>query len=462
MNNRTSSIAAENLHAGYGTDDIVKSVSCSFEPGTFSGIIGPNGSGKTTLLKAFSRVIPSSGILELNGKAVSDYTPTELGMALGFVPQDEGRPFSFTVIQVVLMARYARTSRFASLTPTDYARCHRALEETGIAHLADRSIRALSGGEWQRVLIARALAQDTRVLLLDEPTSHLDLSHQSGILSLMRSLAASGSTIIGVFHDLNMASLYCDRLIMIRDGQVVADDIPARVLTPEKIHEVYGAAVVTSFHPATGRTFLMPLDTPGRSIAPENSLNILVISGGGSGTDLLHFLSRRGYIVSAGILATTDTDYATAKALEIPCIAVLPFSQIPDHSLEKLKSLIARTDRIILSVHPTGTGNLPVLLALHEVAPTRIIIHCPEGREFQSFDFTKGAAVTALSGLCSAGAHCTTSFGEFSIFWKPYLQKMTSPGTNHEHNTSLYLHVLLYRPSARHRAKDACIPNIAR
>ena len=121
------------------------------------------------------------------------------------------------------------------------------------------------------MLIARALAQDTKVLLLDEPTSHLDLSHQSDILSLMRSLAGSGSTIIGVFHDLNLAALYCDRLIMIRNGQVVADDTPAQVLTPEKIRDVYGADVITSVHPATGRTFLMPLaTTTGRHPAGQN------------------------------------------------------------------------------------------------------------------------------------------------------------------------------------------------
>jgi iron complex transport system ATP-binding protein len=409
MNDRFS-INAENLHAGYGTQDIVKSISCSFSPGSFTGIIGPNGSGKTTLLRAFSRVIPASGILELNGKAVSDFTPAELGMALGFVPQDEGRPFSYTVLQIVLMARYARTSRFAALVPDDYTWCHRALEETGVAHLADRSIRTLSGGEWQRVLIARALAQDTKVLLLDEPTSHLDLSHQSDILSLMRNLAGSGSTIIGVFHDLNLAALYCDRLIMIRNGQVVADDAPAQVLTPEKIREVYGADVITSVHPATGRTFLMPLATTNGSIAPDKLPNVLVISGGGSGTDLLHFLSRKGYTLTAGILATTDTDYLTAEALEIPCIAVLPFSQIPVHSLEKLRRLLPDVDRIILSMHPVGTGNLPVLAVLHDADPDRIIIHLPEGRDFPSYDFTKGAAAPVLSDLCAAGAQRTASF----------------------------------------------------
>ena len=404
------SIRAENLHAGYGTQEIVKSISCSFASGTFTGIIGPNGSGKTTLLKAFSRVIPSSGILELNGNAVSDYTPAELGMALGFVPQDEGRPFSYTVLQVVLMARYARTSRFAALAPDDFARCRQAISETGVAHLSDRSIQTLSGGEWQRVLIARALAQDTNVLLLDEPTSHLDLSHQSDILSLMRSLAGSGSTIIGVFHDLNLAALYCDRLIMIQHGRIVTDGTPAQVLTPEKIRQVYSADVVTSCHPATGRTFLMPIATTNGSINPKKRPHVLVISGGGSGTDLLHFLSRKGYTLTAGILATTDTDYLTAKALEIPSIAVLPFSQIPAHSLEKLRSLFPRADRIILSAHPVGMGNLPVIHALREADPARIIIHIPDDGDFSTYDFAKGAAATAFQDLYKAGAQRTASF----------------------------------------------------
>ncbi|WAC05787.1 MAG: ABC transporter ATP-binding protein [Methanoregula sp.] len=404
------SINAENLHAGYGMQEIIKSVSCAFAPGSFTGIIGPNGSGKTTLLRAFSRVIPSSGILELDGKAACDYTPAELGMALGFVPQDEGRPFSYTVMQVVLMARYARTSRFAALAPDDYARCYRALEETGVAHLAGRSIRTLSGGEWQRVLIARALAQDTNVLLLDEPTSHLDLSHQSDILCLMRRLAGSGATIIGVFHDLNLAALYCDRLIMIQHGQLVADGTPGQVLTPRKIREVYGAEVVISCHPATGRTFLMPIKTVNGTNSVLKHLKVQVISGGGSGSDLLHFLAGKGLSLSAGILATTDTDYLTAKALEVPCIPVLPFSRIPAHALENLRAMLSRADRIILSIHPVGSGNLPVLAVLREADPARIIIHLPEGRDFLSYDYAKGAGAAALADLCTAGAQCTSSY----------------------------------------------------
>ncbi len=401
-------VTAANLTAGYNGEEIVRSVSCSFAKGTFTGIIGPNGSGKTTLLRAISRIIPASGILELDGRPAGEYSPVELGMALGFVPQDEDRPFAFTVMQVILMSRYARTSRFDSLAPEDYARCHDALDRTGIAQLKDRSIRALSGGEWQRVLIARALAQDTPVLLLDEPTSHLDLAHQTGILSLVRELAGSGRTVIGVFHDLNLASQYCDRLLMIRDGQIVADGAPSAVLTTDKVREVYGADVITASHPVSGRTILLPVEC--QDSGRTESQKILVVSGGGSGADLLRFLIRKGFPVSAGILAATDSDYAVAKMLSIPCIPVLPFSRIPAHALEKLKKAISQADVVILSVHPVGAGNYPVIDLLRSVKPGRLIVYLPEGRTFASYDFAKGLATVAFTALVEAGAPCTGTF----------------------------------------------------
>ncbi|NMB79053.1 MAG: ABC transporter ATP-binding protein, partial [Methanomicrobiales archaeon] len=405
-------VRIENLHAGYPGKEILRAVSCSFGAGTFTGIIGPNGSGKTTLLRAISRVLPSRGTLELEGQDIRNYSPAELGTRLGFVPQDEARPFSFTVLQVVLMARYARTSRFASLVPEDYDRCHRVLEETGIAHLAGRSIRTLSGGEWQRVLIARALAQDTPVILLDEPTSHLDLAHQVQILSLMRDLAASGKTIIGVFHDLNLAAMYCDRLIMIKDGALVAEGMPAEVLTSAKIRDVYGAEVMISRHPATGRIWLVPVRAEGGQGLCCRPHHVLVISGGGSGTGLLQFLAGRDFSISAGILATTDTDYLTATTLELPVIPVLPFSGIPAHALEKLKGWLRTADSVVLSVHPVGAGNLPVLLALRDCDPARLIIHLPEDRTFQSCDFAKGSAAEVYTALHAAGARCCTTSEE--------------------------------------------------
>ncbi|NLD57228.1 MAG: ABC transporter ATP-binding protein [Methanomicrobiales archaeon] len=403
-------ITAENLHAGYGSQDIIRSISCSFAPGTFTGIIGPNGSGKTTLLRAFSRVIPSGGILQLDGRDIRDFAPAELGMALGFVPQDEARPFSYTVMQVVLMARYARTSRFASLGPEDYARCHEALADTGVAHLAGRSIRTLSGGEWQRVLIARALAQDTGVLLLDEPTSHLDLAHQVEVVALMKERAGAGRTIIGVFHDLNLAALACDRLLMVKDGELVADGTPSEVLTPERIRQVYGAEVAACRHPFTGTPLIVPVTTANGIIPLPHRMNVLVISGGGSGSDLMRFLTGKGLMISAGILATTDTDYHTATALGIPTIPVMPFSQIPVPALDKLKDSLAQADAVVLSAHPIGAGNLPVLQLLRDTDPERIVIHLPEGRDFASCDFAHGAAAAVYADLCQAGARCTPAY----------------------------------------------------
>lgn len=403
-------VNAEKLAAGYCGKEIIGSFSCSFATGTFTGIIGPNGSGKTTLLRAISRIIPATGILELDGRPVSDYTPAELGRALGFVPQNEDRPFAYTVMQVVQMSRYARTSRFASLSPEDFTRCYDALDRIGISHLKDQSIQTLSGGEWQRVLIARALAQETAVILLDEPTSHLDLAHQTGTLSLVRDLAGSGRTVIGVFHDLNLASQYCDRLIMVLNGTIVADGAPSEVLTPERVREVYGAEVIAARNPVTGSILLVPMGAKSTGNPAREGRNVLVISGGGCGGGLLRFLSYKGYSVSAGILATTDSDYAVAQALAIPCIPVLPFSQIPAHALEKLKRMIARADRIVLSAHPIGTGNFPVLEVVKGIDPGRLVIHLPEGRNFASYDFAKGSAASALTALAGSGARCTGTY----------------------------------------------------
>lgn len=403
------------MSAGYGTTDIIEQISCSFSPGTFTGIIGPNGSGKTTLLRALSRALPCSGLLTLNDKPVSAYTAAELGMVLGFVPQDEERPFSYSVMQVVLMARYLRTSRFAALSPADYERSRTALRQTGTADLENRSIKTLSGGEWQRVLIARALAQDTRVLLLDEPTSHLDLGHQSEILTLLRHLSDEGSTIIAVFHDLNLAALFCDRLILIRNGRVAGDGTPAQVLTPQTIREAYGADVVTARHPATGRTYLMPMTGTDRTTNERLSEGIHVICGGGTGSDLLHFLARRAFSLSTGILATNDSDHSAATALDIPCIALPPFTPMSEETLDELATALSRASHVIITHHPIGTGNLPVIRALEGIDPKKIILHLPEGTNIASCDFTGGVAARILEEALVAGARCAPTFTEILV-----------------------------------------------
>ncbi|MDP3563915.1 MAG: ABC transporter ATP-binding protein, partial [Methanoregula sp.] len=317
-----------------------------------------------------------------------------------------------SVLQVVLMARYLRTSRFAALSPEDYERCRTALRQTGTANLEDRSIKTLSGGEWQRVLIARALAQDTRVLLLDEPTSHLDLGHQSEILTLLRRLSDEGSTIIAVFHDLNLAALFCDRLILIRDGRVAGDGTPSQVLTPQTIREAYGADVVTACHPATGRTYLMPITGTYRTNPQRTSEMVHVICGGGTGSDLLHFLARRSFSLSTGILATNDSDHAATTALDIPCIVMPPFTPMSEKALAELATSLSLASCVIVTHHPIGAGNLPVILALQEIDPEKIILHVPDGTSLASCDFTGGIAARILEEVLVAGARCAPTFTE--------------------------------------------------
>jgi len=389
-------------------------VNCSFTRGTLTGIIGPNGSGKTTLLRALSRAIPSSGIIELCDREISTYPAAELSTKLGYVPQNEDRSFSYPVMQVVLMARYARNSRFAALASKDYDICRKALKDTGISQLRDRAIGTLSGGEWQRVLIARALAQETEVLMLDEPTAHLDIAHQTGILSLMRELAEAGTTVISVFHDLNLAARYCDRLILVCDGNIIAGGSPSEVLTTERLRTVYGIDILPIRDPASGKMYLLAGNASSETIR-ANPLRVLIISGGGSGTGLLHFLSKKGVALSAGILATTDTDYLTVTTLGIPFVPVLPFSKIPEDALENLRKISECSDRIVLCIHPFGFGNLEVLQFLQTVNPEKIVFYLPEGKEYPEFDFTGGAAQAILTALQNSGV---MSGAWYSAVWE--------------------------------------------
>jgi len=175
------------LDVNYGARKVLDAVTLEAKTGAFVGIIGPNGSGKTTLLKAISRVIaPAAGIVKLDGRPLEALTSRELAQSIAVVPQETKAGFDFTVRDVVLMGRYPRLGRFGKETEADLAACDRAMELTGITHLATRPINAISGGELQRAIIARALAQEPRHLLLDEATSHLDISHQVEILSTIK------------------------------------------------------------------------------------------------------------------------------------------------------------------------------------------------------------------------------------------------------------------------------------
>jgi iron complex transport system ATP-binding protein len=229
---------------------IVEEVSLSVEQGEVVGLIGPNGSGKSTLLRAVYRMLrPAAGVVKLSGDDVWQLSARESARRTGVVVQEMPSDFEFTVAEVVQMGRTPHKGILAQDTQEDAQIVAAALQRVNMIAFAERQFSTLSGGEKQRVLVARALAQQPKFLVLDEPTNHLDIHYQLEILELVRSL---GITTLVTLHDLNLAAAYCQRLYLLRAGRIVAAGVPEQVLTPELLREVFLVDAVVGQHPLTG------------------------------------------------------------------------------------------------------------------------------------------------------------------------------------------------------------------
>jgi len=240
---RMLKIEVENLSLSYGRNVVVRDISFTLEPGQIIGLVGPNGCGKSTIIKAISRVVaPISGSIAFNGRDVSRIPQMELARLVGVVPQIPLLPSNFTAFEVVLMGRNPHLGLFQYESERDMEIAYQAMEKTRTQHLSGRKIGDLSGGEIQSVVIARVLAQQTEGILLDEPTSNLDIGRQIEVLDLIKEMCRSRGLTVGVaLHDLNLAVQYCDRILLLHNGVIKAEGIPAQVITHENIREVYGA-----------------------------------------------------------------------------------------------------------------------------------------------------------------------------------------------------------------------------
>lgn len=243
----------KNLVCGYVEKEIIKQVSFSAKEGEFLGIIGPNGSGKTTLLRSITGLLKYwEGEVLYNGRNISKIPLREFAQNVAVLPQILNINFSFTVQQLVLMGRYPYLKKFQSINKKDLDIAKNSMSLTDISHLTERRVGELSGGEWQRVLIAQALTQEPKLLLLDEPTTHLDITHQIETLDLIKKLNKEKNlTIIVVLHDLNMASEYCEKIIMLENGEIYIEGTPEEVLTYKNIEEVYKTIVVVIENPVS-------------------------------------------------------------------------------------------------------------------------------------------------------------------------------------------------------------------
>lgn len=251
---------ATSLSFSFGNCRVVENVDLLLEPGCMVGVIGPNGAGKSTLVKLLSRVLtPESGRISLGDRSLRDWRAMELARVLTVVPQNPELPAAFTSWEMVLMGRTPFLGWLGKESEKDRAIVQRAMIDTGTWPLAKRGIHQLSGGERQRVIIARALAQEPHVLLLDEPTAHLDINHQIETMNLITQLVEERQLAgLVIFHDLNLASHFCDELVLLQNGTVLAHGAPEQVLTKTAIRQAYNVDVTIMRHPGHDLPVVLP------------------------------------------------------------------------------------------------------------------------------------------------------------------------------------------------------------
>jgi iron complex transport system ATP-binding protein len=253
-------LEVDHVTFGYGGSPVVRGASLAVWPGRFVGLLGPNGSGKSTLLRLAAGLLhPHEGSVHLEGRPLRSLGRTEIARQVAVVPQQPLMPEALTGWDIVVAGRTPHQGILRGTSPLDEAIVQRALALVDATHLVDRRVGEVSGGERQRLLLARALAQEPAVLLLDEPTAHLDLPHQLAILDLALRLAReSDLAILGVFHDLNLAAAYCDELSLMGDGRILVHGTPETVLSEGWIAMVYGLDVMVVPHPQSGRPVVLP------------------------------------------------------------------------------------------------------------------------------------------------------------------------------------------------------------
>jgi iron complex transport system ATP-binding protein len=257
---QTSRLAARGVTVGYGARTVIDDLDVAIPPGVVTTIIGPNGCGKSTLLRTLSRLLkPSKGTVVLDGDDIARLRTRDVARKLGLLPQAPVAPEGLTVADLVARGRHPHQSWLRQWSSDDADVVERALAMTGVSDLADRPVDALSGGQRQRVWISMTLAQGTDLLLLDEPTTYLDLAHAMDVLDLVDDLHESGCTVVMVLHDLNLAARYSDNLIVMRAGSILAQGHPRDVLTAELLHEAFGLRAKVIDDPVGDRPLIVPI-----------------------------------------------------------------------------------------------------------------------------------------------------------------------------------------------------------
>lgn len=267
--NSTRRLEADALTLAYDTEPVIHELNLMIPPGKITALVGPNGCGKSTLLRGLSRLLkPRAGTVYLDGKSIQTIPTKELATRLGILPQNPTAPEGLTVYELVAQGRYPHQGWFQQWSQEDERLTNEALDITNMTQYADRPLDTLSGGQRQRAWIAMTLAQQSDILLLDEPTTFLDLAYQMDVLDLLHDLNQRGRTIVMVLHDLNQACRYAEYLVAIHDGQIYAHGAPANVMTANMVEAVFGLTARIVPDPVTGTPMCVPI---GRKAKPAKT-----------------------------------------------------------------------------------------------------------------------------------------------------------------------------------------------
>lgn len=395
-------LKAKELSFYYGSLPAVRRVNFGIERGAFVGVLGPNGSGKSTLLSLLAGLLePAQGRVYLEGKDLLRLPRKARAKKIAMVFQNFPDQLELPCHEIVMMGRFPHWRKWQKESLRDYQVVNRAMQQTATLHLAEQPFAQLSGGEKQRVMIARALAQEPELLLLDEPTSHLDILYQLEIMSILTQLREQGITILCVLHDPNLAAQFCNQALFMKEGKIFAFGKIEEVMKSSVLSELFGVKFLEETHPYTLRPFFIPLSI---STPHKHPLKVHLICGGGSGKPLLRLLLQKGIEVSVGVVNQLDADEEAARKLNLEVVTEKPFSFIQKENLERAKQIAMQKDFVIIAPTFWGEGNLANLelaLSLQEKGKKVLLFEeCFDAK----FDFTGGKVRKYLEALCKKGA----------------------------------------------------------
>jgi len=393
--NTEQAIVIKDLHFSIDQAEILKGINLTIKKGEFVGLIGPNGAGKTTLLKCINGIYKAAGTILINGINLNALKGKAIARNVALMHQDTSISFPFPCLDIVLMGRYPHLKRMQGESINDFKIARSYMEYTDTLKFEKKPVTQISGGERQRVVFAKALAQETEIILLDEPAASLDISHQEQIFKYCCELSAAGKTVVAAVHDLKIAARYCSKLVLMQEGKVISQGTPEEVLTSQNMSRAYCVNAIVYRDKITGQLDFYLYD----GHESTKGIRVHVIGGGGSASGVIRLLFERGYKVSAGVLTHGDSDLECAEVFGIDYVPGEPFCEISDEAFAHNVDMVKNSQITVLCNMPFGKLNIRNLKAARYAKRLIIIEDDPP----ETRDYTGGEAIR-LYGLLKKNA----------------------------------------------------------